>query len=85
MKNLAHSASFESLDKDAPSKAETKHLGLTLGPPAKPVSGQNGVQFINTLLGVTSINRVGPLWPIKVVRFCEIIGTRINFGAISGE
>src|SRR6516165_7969210 len=26
MKNLAHSASFESLDKDAPSKAETKHL-----------------------------------------------------------
>ena len=27
MKNLAHSASFESLDKDAPSKARTKHLG----------------------------------------------------------
>jgi N6-adenosine-specific RNA methylase IME4 len=27
MKNLAHSASFESLDKDAPSKAGTKHLG----------------------------------------------------------
>src|ERR1700722_16940567 len=27
MQNLAHSASFESLDKDAPSKAETKHLG----------------------------------------------------------
>jgi hypothetical protein len=27
MKNLAHSASFESLDKNAPSKAETKHLG----------------------------------------------------------
>src|SRR4029077_7429494 len=26
MQNLAHSASFESLDKDAPSKAETKHL-----------------------------------------------------------
>jgi hypothetical protein len=26
MKNLAHSASFESLDKDAPSKAGTKHL-----------------------------------------------------------
>ena len=28
MQNLAHSASFESLDKDAPSKAETKHLGF---------------------------------------------------------
>src|SRR6516225_7366084 len=41
MENLAHSASFQSLDKDAPSKAETKHLG----PPAKPVSGQNGLQF----------------------------------------
>jgi hypothetical protein len=27
MQNLAHSASFESLDKDAPSKAETKQLG----------------------------------------------------------
>ncbi|HEY6734293.1 MAG TPA: hypothetical protein VI256_10940, partial [Roseiarcus sp.] len=26
MQNMAHSASFESLDKDAPSKAETKHL-----------------------------------------------------------
>jgi hypothetical protein len=26
MKNLAHSASFESLDKNAPSKAGTKHL-----------------------------------------------------------
>jgi hypothetical protein len=26
MDNLAHSASFESLDKDAPSKAETKQL-----------------------------------------------------------
>src|SRR3984957_15366322 len=26
MQNLAHSASFESLDKDAPSKAETKQL-----------------------------------------------------------
>jgi riboflavin biosynthesis pyrimidine reductase len=26
MQNLAHSASFESLDKDAPSKAGTKHL-----------------------------------------------------------
>jgi hypothetical protein len=30
MQNLAHSASFESLDKDAPSKAETKHLTLTI-------------------------------------------------------
>jgi hypothetical protein len=29
MQNLAHSASFESLDKDAPSKAGTKHLALT--------------------------------------------------------
>jgi hypothetical protein len=28
MKNLAHSASLESLDKDAPSKAGTKHLGV---------------------------------------------------------
>jgi hypothetical protein len=27
VKNLAHSASFESLDKDAPSKPGTKHLG----------------------------------------------------------
>jgi hypothetical protein len=27
MKNLAHSASFESLDKHAPSKPGTKHLG----------------------------------------------------------
>src|ERR1700722_2033615 len=27
MKNLAHSASFESFDKDAPSKPGTKHLG----------------------------------------------------------
>src|SRR3984957_17618926 len=27
MQNLAHSASFESLDKDAPSKAETKQVG----------------------------------------------------------
>jgi hypothetical protein len=26
MKNLAHSASFESLDKDAPANCETKHL-----------------------------------------------------------
>jgi hypothetical protein len=26
MKNLAHSASFESFDKDAPSKPGTKHL-----------------------------------------------------------
>jgi hypothetical protein len=26
VQNLAHSASFESLDKDAPSKAGTKHL-----------------------------------------------------------
>ena len=30
MKNLAHSASLESLDKDAPSKAGTKHLGSGL-------------------------------------------------------
>jgi hypothetical protein len=28
MKNLAHSASFKSLDKNAPSKAGTKHIGL---------------------------------------------------------
>ena len=27
MKNLAHSASFESLDKNAPSNAGTEHLG----------------------------------------------------------
>jgi hypothetical protein len=27
MKNLSHSASFESLDKNAPSKTGTKHLG----------------------------------------------------------
>jgi DNA-binding response OmpR family regulator len=31
MKNLAHSASFESLDKNAPSKAETKHLARQPG------------------------------------------------------
>ena len=38
MKNLAHSASFESLDKDAPSKAETKHLAsLSPVPPRAPV------------------------------------------------
>ena len=30
MQNLAHSASFESLDKDAPSKAGTKQLGHRL-------------------------------------------------------
>jgi hypothetical protein len=30
MKNLAHSASFESFDKDAPSKPGTKHLGTGL-------------------------------------------------------
>src|SRR5271163_2922496 len=30
MKNLSHSASFESLDKDAPSKPGTKHLGARL-------------------------------------------------------
>ena len=30
MQNLAHSASFESLDKDAPSKAGTKHLRRSL-------------------------------------------------------
>jgi hypothetical protein len=28
MKNLAHSASFESLDKNAPSNAGTKHLAF---------------------------------------------------------
>jgi hypothetical protein len=28
MKNLAHSASFESLDKNAPLKSGTKHLGI---------------------------------------------------------
>jgi hypothetical protein len=28
VKNLAHSASFESLDKNAPSKGGIKHLGL---------------------------------------------------------
>ncbi|AUW47459.1 hypothetical protein CUJ84_pRLN3000336 (plasmid) [Rhizobium leguminosarum] len=28
MKNLAHSASFDSEDKDAPSKPGIKHLGL---------------------------------------------------------
>src|ERR1700722_15917979 len=28
VQNLAHSASFESLDKDAPSKAGTKNLGM---------------------------------------------------------
>src|SRR5580700_2619975 len=32
MKNLAHSASFESLDKIAPSKPETKHLGARARP-----------------------------------------------------
>jgi hypothetical protein len=31
MKNLAHSASFESLDKDAPSNAGTKHLAYDAG------------------------------------------------------
>jgi hypothetical protein len=30
MKNLAHSASFESFDKDAPSKPGTKHLDQRL-------------------------------------------------------
>jgi hypothetical protein len=30
MKNLAHSASFESLDKNAPSKAGTKQLVMSL-------------------------------------------------------
>jgi hypothetical protein len=30
MKNLAHSASFESLDKNAPANAGTKHLGSGL-------------------------------------------------------
>jgi hypothetical protein len=39
MKNLAHSASFESLDKDAPSNAGTKHLG-----PANALPKQNGDQ-----------------------------------------
>src|SRR3984957_14248181 len=31
VQNLAHSASFESLDKDAPSKAGTKHLAPIIG------------------------------------------------------
>src|SRR6516164_4033817 len=31
MKNLSHTASFESLDKNAPSKAGTKHLTNTPG------------------------------------------------------
>jgi CBS domain-containing protein len=38
MKNLAHSASFESLDKNAPSKAGTKQLVSTTVPPRIRVS-----------------------------------------------
>jgi hypothetical protein len=36
MKNLAHSASFESLDKNAPSNAGTKQLGFWKPSPASP-------------------------------------------------
>ena len=36
VQNLAHSASFESLDKDAPSKAGTKHLGRLHSIDARP-------------------------------------------------
>jgi hypothetical protein len=39
MKNLAHSASFESLDKDAPSKPGIKHLGLVASIPAFKIGG----------------------------------------------
>src|SRR3984957_13187035 len=43
MQNLAHSASFESLDKDAPSKAGTKHLAPRgLGPRRAPRRGTPG-------------------------------------------
>src|ERR1700722_9200298 len=38
MQNLAHSASFESLDKDAPSKAGTKHLGTDITDKSPSVS-----------------------------------------------
>ena len=38
MQNLAHSASFESLDKDAPSKAGTKHLSSGRRSPSIAVS-----------------------------------------------
>ena len=36
VENLAHSASFESLDKDAPSKAGTKHLNRPERRPGQP-------------------------------------------------
>jgi hypothetical protein len=32
VKNLSHSASFESFDKNAPLKSGTKHLALLIGP-----------------------------------------------------
>jgi enamine deaminase RidA (YjgF/YER057c/UK114 family) len=41
MQNLAHSASFESLDKDAPSKAGTKHLAYV------PVTLHDGVAYVS--------------------------------------
>src|SRR4051794_39493914 len=57
MKNLAHSASFHSTEKIAPSKAGIKHVGPPAppasGPPAAPVPGAPaplGVLFFSRVL-----------------------------------
>jgi hypothetical protein len=44
MKNLAHSASFESLDKNAPSKAGTKHL-VAFTRPLLPIGSDKRISF----------------------------------------
>jgi hypothetical protein len=48
MKNLAHSASFESLDKNAPSNAGTKHL----------VANAKGMALVGAKKGKTAAGRL---------------------------
>ena len=63
MKNLAHSASFESLDKNAPSKTETKHLGWRCVRMRAYTTGRH------SLFGVQAMTKdvLGALWFIMLL------------------
>jgi hypothetical protein len=60
MKNLAHSASFESLDKDAPSNAGTKQLGLAPLDPIDFIGKPVLLILLKRALDKARLDAVGP-------------------------
>ncbi len=79
MKNLAHSASFESLDKDAPSKPGTKHLVCLMsvtGRSRKPQQTRIKRQSKPSQSGRSRIACISRAMGIASLRWCWLNQTR---------